>query len=227
MTRHQLLLGRWALAIFAAFAALAAPTSSFGQPMPYGWTVSASNTDPLENTGSIVGLTAYLWFYCANPPGSLEPGMSAAEFDLVTVGGIHLATITQNGFLNAGGTTNLLLAVGGCPAGPQVAANLLISAVAPPVRVSIVPSAANGNKVTVDCSVDPSAWPIGWIGFNDPGKADLCNHVDYVCFYCHPVIGCDAYLSGQPCPPPNNCDDCPPVSVDRESWGSTKAKYRD
>jgi len=169
------------LTILTAVALLALPAASLADNLPgnpYGWTVSNSSSDPLSNTGAIVGLTAYLWFYCANPPGSLQDGMSAAEFDIATVNGVHLATITQNGYLNAGGTTNLLLAVGGCPGGPVVAANLLIQTLVAPVSVSLVPSAANGNKVVVDCSAAPSAWPMDWIGFNNEGKGNLgCKEV--------------------------------------------------
>jgi hypothetical protein len=43
--------------------------------------------------------------------------MAAAEFGIASTGVVHLATSPQNGFLNAGITTDLLLAVGGCPGG--------------------------------------------------------------------------------------------------------------
>ena len=59
-----------------------------------------------------------------------------------------------------------------------------------------------------------------------PSKGDIC-HIDWFCLYCHPVIGCDLEFQGTPCSPDDNCDDCPPTSVETRSWGSAKAKYRD
>lgn len=73
-----------------------------------------------------------------------------------------LATTPVNGFLNAGGTTNLLLAVGGCPPGPVVAANLLTLSL--PGSICLAPSAQNGVKGTVDCSPNPQLWSIDWRG---------------------------------------------------------------
>lgn len=91
----------------------------------YGWTISSSTTDPYANSGALpVGVvTLYLWYEC----NSLD-GIMAAEFGLqnddpsLTLVGVT----TVNGFLS-GGTllTDLLIAVGGCPSAPIVAAQLL------------------------------------------------------------------------------------------------------
>src|SRR5512134_128990 len=99
------------------------------QEAPYRWTISVSDTDPFVNCASVVGKTRtfYLWLECCNLPDALEDGMASAEFDIVTTGGlIHVATTPLNGFLNAGTTSSLLLAVGGCPCGPIVAASLVV-----------------------------------------------------------------------------------------------------
>jgi hypothetical protein len=158
--------------ILAILTILALSTNAFGQNR-YGWTISNSNVDPLSNTGSPLPFgTYYLWLNC-----STVEGMASAEFDIVSTQITHLATIVQNGFLNAGGTANLLLAVGGCPPGPVIAANLLVQ---DPVggTMCMAPSALNGLKVTVDCQPLPSPWPIDWIGWSSAGpvceKGEQC-----------------------------------------------------
>jgi len=161
------------------------------------WTISSSNIDPFANTGSIVGLTAYLWFACANFPGSIPDGIAAAEFNILTSGFVHLATITQNGFLNAGGTSNLLLAVGGCPSGPVVAANLLVQRTQEAATICLAPS-PSGLKVVVDCRPVPDIWSIFWTGFSTVGN---------------------------PCS--KGADDCGIFTqLERMSWGKIKALYR-
>ncbi|GJM44483.1 MAG: hypothetical protein DHS20C21_13250 [Gemmatimonadota bacterium] len=91
----------------------------------YRWLISASDTDPYENTGplpqGIVELS--LWLEC-----SVSEGMAAVEFGLDNPDGtlIPLALAPQNGFLNAGTPTHILMAVGGCPTGPVLAAYLLV-----------------------------------------------------------------------------------------------------
>ena len=54
--------------------------------------------------------------------------MAGAEFAIQTTGPdlTHVATTPMNGVLNAGTTDQLLLAVGGCPTGPFLAATLLM-----------------------------------------------------------------------------------------------------
>jgi hypothetical protein len=88
----------------------------------YGWTISASSTDPHQNIGTLEGDfgVLYLWFAC-----STVEGVAAAAFDLV--GPLQvLAFNPQNGFLNAGTATSLMLAVGGCPRGPLLAGEIIV-----------------------------------------------------------------------------------------------------
>ena len=108
----------------------------------FGWTLSNSPTDALANSGTFTAgiLTLYLHYYCTNDGN----GLASAEFDIqsTSAANLVLAFTALNGFLNAGGATNLLLAVGGCPYGPVAAGNFLISANAPG-QYCLVPSAAN------------------------------------------------------------------------------------
>lgn len=98
-------------------------TQCQGHGEEYVWSISSSATDPLQNTGPLQGFPSlYLWMNCALPGGSL-----AAEFGVD--GSLPaLAFTTANGFLNAGGATSLLLAVGACPAGPVVAGHFIVDA---------------------------------------------------------------------------------------------------
>ncbi len=147
------------LTIAAALLVFAAP--SFAQ-QKYGWTISSSASDPLVNAGptSPAPVTLFLWLYCAGPDG-----MSAAEFNLsVPAGVLNFGFNVQNGFLNAGGAGNLLLAVGGCPTGPVVAGSWTLFG-STPGDICIVPS-GGGVRATVDCNTSvPGVWPLEAIGY--------------------------------------------------------------
>ena len=94
--------------------------------------------------------------------------MSAAEFDLVPTGMTVFGFTPMNGFLNAGGPTNLLLAVGGCPSGPLVAGSMPTFDM--PGDICFAPSAANGILGTVDCVTPvPNLWSADWRGYSNLG----------------------------------------------------------
>jgi len=218
--------------LFALLLACAPPAAA-GES-PYEWTISASATDPFVNTAAATGglATYYLWLACCEE--AQVDGMTAAEFDLVASGPAHLATIPQNGFLNAGGTSNLLLAVGGCPCGPLLAADLLVLAL--PGTISFAPSAATGTKGTVDCDPNPALHPIDWVGIgigvDPPGKGTVndCNVIGHcVGYICYPDGSCEKLLCNLPCVSCGdvaNCEDCQPTSVEAVSWGRVKGLYR-
>jgi hypothetical protein len=169
---------------------------------PYGWSISASSTDPFVNTTPFVAgvQTVYLWLVCSTPAPAGPGGMAAAEFALCSSNpsNVILATTTMNGFLNAGSPTQLLLAVGGCPTGPVHAANILMMN-AVPGQVCICPSAANNLQGTVDCSPNPQVWEIGWLGLVQ-GAGEPCARTSARC--------------------------TKPVSVEESTWGSIKSLYR-
>jgi hypothetical protein len=165
-------------------------------PAPYGWTISSSSVNPYQNTGVPTGAQGllYLWYACCRSP--LPGGMSAVEFDLESVGIEHLATTPVNGFLNAGSTTWILMAIGGCACGPRVAAELLV--IDNPGTMAIVPSAVTGTKGVVDCALDPNLLPLDWIGYDS--------------------------LGGIPCF--KGDVDCGPIAVEATSWSKIKSFYR-
>ena len=159
----------------------------------YGWSISNSTTDPFSNTGTATNGVAslYLWYEC-----STLDGMSAAEFDIAATGTVsHLATTPTNGYLNAGGASNLLLAVGGCPAGPIIACNLLVLDL--PGELCIVASAANGENGTVDCQSVPTLFPNTTNGYSSTGGS--------TCVHGNPL--------------------CEPDAVESFSWGTIKGLY--
>jgi hypothetical protein len=192
------------LTILSLIAIAAVPVASFAQDAPYEWTISDSNASPYVNTDLTTGFhTVYLWLACCDLPGTLQDGMAAAEFAIVTTppgANLHIATNTGGGigpFLNAGTTTDLLLAVGGCPCGPVVAAALLVI-INVPGTMALAPTSTTQTKGTVDCSLNPSLWPMDWIGLG---------------------------LLGTPAPSKGTAL-CMPISVEESTWGEIKGLYR-
>jgi hypothetical protein len=146
-----------------------APTPGASQS-GYEFSLSASATDPSQHTSTPTGgvRNIYLWATC------IEDGLSAFEGDvtgsLTVIGGFNPAT----GVLNAGGATNLLLAVGGCPYGTEV--NLLLGYLVvydTGGTLCLGPSAAHGLIGCVDCqqpapSVTPDPIVVGFASGGSP-----------------------------------------------------------
>ena len=181
--------------IVAALSILTLASSAFATGHLYGWSVSGSPVDPFVNSGAATNGVAnlYLWFVC-----STVDGMSAAEFDMT--GPQILGFNAMNGYLDADGAPDkFLLAVGMCPIGPVVAGQILVFDF--PGEYCIIPSAANGFNVTVDCDVNPAAHGNQTTGYVAGGG----------------VLSCDDSV---------NSELCIPVSVDATSWGHVKGLYR-
>ena len=159
----------------------------------FGWTLSASASDPLASTGAPVpGLVnVYLWYYCSN-----VNGLASAEFDIAG-SAAPLSFTAANGFLNAGGAANLLLAVGGCPSGPVLAGNFLVFDAAG-MGFSLCPAAsqANGLNVSVEC-VTLEVYENDFIGYTSDGSPP-CTSVENLCI----------------------------IAMDGKSWASVKGLYR-
>jgi hypothetical protein len=189
------------LTIVVALSCLALPLDAFATGGEYGFVISASAASPDVNTVPFAAgvQTYFLWLKCCNLPAGFPQGISAAEFGLVSTNAANLVLgFTPTGsWLNAGGASNLLLAVGGCPCGPTVAGSILILANAPG-SLCIGPSSTN-TKAGVDCSPDPQLWPIEWRGLDFGGG-----------------IAC---VEGTLC-------EKPPLAVEEASWGGVKALYR-
>lgn len=221
--------------ILATTSLLISATSSAAQATLYEWTISTSSTDPFVHSAEVTGgvATFYLWLACCNP-AEVE-GMSAAEFDIVSTGPLHLATTPRNGFLNAGSTTYLMLAVGSCPCGPVVAAELVVFANVSGT-LGLAPSAAGGVKGTADCEPVPTLHAIEWrgVGVGVPaegkgnvGDCGITGHCPRI--YCNPDGSCYEIWCSYPCDCPigvNDCSDCEVTSVEDTSWGRTKSLYR-
>jgi len=148
---------------------LSASAAVFAGDAPYGWTISASSTEPFENTdaATFTNRTVYLWISCSSPGFTTY----AAEFDIVSTGITHLQTTVLFPWLNAGGTSDLLLA-NDCSSGLQLVATFDIIDL--PGSMCITPSAANGRMGTLDC---PTLlfWPIEWIGYDNTGGVPCSN----------------------------------------------------
>ncbi len=86
-------------------------------PDPFGheFSISASDTDPFVNTAVPAGGTRPLYFWAT----CLEEGLSALEAGVVTDMPVTGFTTSPDVY-NVGTATDLLLAIGGCPEGPEV-----------------------------------------------------------------------------------------------------------
>jgi hypothetical protein len=159
----------------------------------FGWTLSASASDPLASSGArAAGLVnVYLWYYCTN-----GNGLASAEFD-VTGSAVPVSFTGANGFLNAGGPAQLLLAVGGCPSGPILAGSLLIfDAAGLGFHLCPTASQANGRNVSVECAT-LEMYPNDFLGYASDGSLPCASGED-LCI----------------------------VVIDDRSWGSLKSLYR-
>lgn len=197
---------RW-ITIFAALAVMTLPSMAGAQGTGYyEWSISSSHDELDLNTGPDQGsgiVTLFLWFVAGCFPN--PAGMASTEFDLFAFGDFTvLAFNVENGYLNAGNATHLLMAVGGCPTGPVVAGNILINSVgAGAGGIRLGPSVLNNVAATVDCTVNPAAWSwpqyVRFRGFKTDGSlATLQDHGN----------GCTA------------------DPVDQDSWGTIKSLYR-
>ncbi len=163
------------LSVVSILSVLALATSALA--FDFGWTLSGSNTDPMVNTGSPSAgvVSIYLWYYCTNT----AEGLASAEFD-ITGSSLPLAFTAMNGFLNAGGATNLLLAVGGCPAGPLLAGSFLVNDLGSGFNLCISPSASNGLNVSVNC-VALQIYENDFIGYTSDGTTPCQSFTTELC----------------------------------------------
>ena len=162
----------------------------------YGWKLSGSSTDPNANTGAAIGgtpFTVYLWLDCTN-----FDGMSACEFSLQTTWfNAGFTPSAALGVLNAGNSTDLLLAVGGCPmAGSIMGSWVFIDFTGLGASACLVNS-PGGENGTVDCdTVDPQIHPNAVVGYSTDAT------------------------------PPCTLDLCTTVAVEPSTWGGLKGLYR-
>jgi hypothetical protein len=206
----------------------------------FGWTISASSTDPDVNVTTYstgTEATAYLWFLCDAPQGA---GLSAAEFSLDSSNpaNVILAFTSANGFLNVGDPVNLLLAAA-CPSGPTLAGSILMS-VNGPGSICIGPS-PGGIVGSWNCDPEPVSDIVNWVGLDFGGGS--CSEGVKVCLSgidfgacCFPDGTCfDGAIDPGSCESEggefHGCVGCPeipcqPISIERERWGRTKTRYR-
>ncbi|MAF26797.1 MAG: hypothetical protein QGH59_09215 [Gemmatimonadota bacterium] len=179
------------MTILAVLSVLVLATSATAEV--YGWTISGSATDPFVNTGTPAFAVGFftLHFVCDSD------GMSAAEFDIGGTMTVYAFT-PLNGYLNAGGATNLMLAVGGCPVGPLAAGTVM----ALDLGGAIYPmdSAANALNVTVNCAAT-DMFDNNYIGYSTDGSAPVSNVADASAL-------------------------CVGTGVEPSNWGAIKGLYR-
>jgi len=131
----------------------------------FGWSISASDTDPHVNAAVPEEFTMYyLWLDCAQ-----GAGVQAAQFGLSTGNpDVHAFVVPQNGWLNVGDGLEscLLLAGPGCPTGPLVVAAIAVANCGlEPFQLCVVP--CDGETITVECG--GTAEPMDWVGLDVGG----------------------------------------------------------
>ena len=137
-------LGSFVIPLIAA--AVLVGSISVGHAVEFGWTISASDTDPNVNTGlSTNGVrTLYLWLQCGT-----GNGLAGAEFDLCATGIIPLAfTAAPTFWCSDSPPESILLCAQGCPTGPVVAGSILVLDLVGSICLCPDP---NGNNLSVEC----------------------------------------------------------------------------
>lgn len=101
----------------------------------YGWSLSASPTDPYENTGPLDAGTDSLFVFLSC---NRWDGAAAAGFSFVTDDSslVITAFMPESNVINAGTDTDPLLAIGGCPSGPALIGALVVHYSPTPVEPS-------------------------------------------------------------------------------------------
>jgi hypothetical protein len=93
-------------------------------PLTYGFTLSASSTDPRVHKVSAAGYyNIYLWYYCSQAGSD---GLTYVEITLNAQAGGVFSVTPLNGFINAGSSPTLLLANPQCPSPPLPIAAILV-----------------------------------------------------------------------------------------------------
>ncbi len=164
---------------FAAIAVVLVPTVLHAPRVAaggYGWTISASDTDPYVHTSSapLLSQTLYLWLAC----DAAVEGAASAEFGISCTESLGSFS-PLNGFTNSGSTEQPRLTIPACPTGgPRLAGsfpvNYLLFAGA---AVCIVPS-SNGLNATTTCL--GRVIPNEVIGFASDGSTP-CNSGAALC----------------------------------------------
>ena len=158
--------------ILTIVSVLAFVIASSAMAEDYGWSLSASNTDPSVNTAAPTGTPAsinvYLWLDCVNP----ALGAGAMECALQITGFFPGSFTALNGAL-ATGAPDLLLAIP-CATTPTLLGQQGVLDFGTGGTVCMVNS-SNGNNVTVDCDpLDPQLHAHAIHGFSSIVGTDPC-----------------------------------------------------
>ena len=174
-----------------------------GEFVQFGWTLSASPTDPLVNTGPATSdtLDLYLWMYCSEP---VQSGVSAAKFSLEFHPSLWVHTLELSpGVTNSGTVWDLDLQLSGCPPGAHRVAHYRIQDLDGIFWVCLGPNPNTGENTSSGCASP-----------NDPGENALMGYAAGLKVPCseHGIFF------------DNLC--YPTVSVSAESWSKLKGRYR-
>jgi hypothetical protein len=195
MARRLVLVGAGFLTVL-----LLVPTHGFSQDL-FGWSLSASNTQPDVNTAPPTPgvFSIYLWLAC-----TVSDAVSAVAFH--PTGTLQVLAFTPASppdvaIWNVGECGDLVLAICGCPEAPLLVGEILVL---DPVGIGgtlCLGDASCTGSGTVNCSRSATAHSYAVVGFASDGSQPC-------------IIG--------------SCDPVVSASEDREltTWGRVKAIYR-
>jgi hypothetical protein len=192
------------------------PATALAQSGFYTWSISGSAADPFANTAAVPApglITLYLWFVEGCHPEA-SGGMAAAEFKITVNAGAggwsFTAFIPQNSFFDAGPpntaiSKNALMAVGACPTGPVVAANMLFI--------------ANGSGANVGFTITDNT-----VGLSQVAATVDCSSGSPGLHTWPATMRCVGYSAGGV--NQDHGQDCRVTSVESTTWGQIKGLYR-
>lgn len=182
------------------------PVSAFAQlsPLDYGWTLSASSTDPFENVGPAVSdtLSLYLWLTCARPATG---GVLSARLALSTIADLVDFAPSPGVGRTAEFPADLDLTFTDCPTGLLLVGRCrLWSPTTSEYVVCLQPSLPNLLFGTIGCATSSLPRPGAKLGYRAGGSGEPCSTQP-------------EFFSNGSC--------VPNVGVDQESWGRIKGSY--
>jgi hypothetical protein len=199
--------GRHALRAFGLVVITTGPTLASGGLPDFGWTLSASSTDPFVNNGPATKdtLDLYLWLFCSNDTSGVdgvELGVGPCTLGLQIIDFEPSQGVVENPVSYCG---DVNLSLPGCPRGTHLAGRFTVLSDVPTFDVCIVPTAfGTGVSETYSCAAPTIGRAHATIGYTTQPKPTPCSQWLEFFDYCSP-----------------------PTSVEVSSWGRLKSLYAD
>ena len=162
----------------------------------FGWTLSASNTDPFDNVGPAMSdtLTLYLWFYCSTP---ITGGVSRSEFGFVFNPNLDVYSFEPaNGVVDSAASVwDFDLTLPDCPRGSLLAGQVRLQNLAGSFVVCLGPG-SEGN-LSYGCTYPTNPGENAFLGYAAGLKLPCANGFDFFDGNCFPEVSVAPYSWGR------------------------------